>query len=133
MLESIAGVFGLLAAAFVFALLLRALARRLRERVGEEAAVPRTRASRTPSATPTPSLEDAAATEPRETSGRTFLIAVVGFVLHAGSFYFYLWGAAAGSVGLTGLMVMLGVGFSLIVAIFYTWARGGAWVERGKD
>lgn len=60
----------------------------------------------------------------RSSTSRYFLIAVVGFMFHAGSFYFYLWGASAKSSGLVGLMVMLGVGMCLIVGVFYSWARG---------
>ncbi len=57
-------------------------------------------------------------------SSRYFLVAIVGLMLHAGSFYFYLWGAAVREVGLTGLVVMLGFGMCLVVGVFYSWARG---------
>jgi len=116
--ESMLESFGLIALATVFAFSLRGLSARLRKRFETRARPP-------------------APPAPRETGGRYFLVAVVGFVLHAGSFYFYLWGAAAGAVGLEGLMVMLAVGFCLMVAIFYSWAQRRSWVEepspRGED
>ena len=59
----------------------------------------------------------------RSTS-RYFFIAIVGLTLHAGSFYFYLWGATVREVGLTGMVVMLAFGMCLIVGVFYSWARG---------
>ena len=105
-------ILGLLTAATAFALALRALSNWLRKRM---AVAPQPRA---PEAAPL-----------RDPSGKYFLLAIVGFALHAGSFYFYLWGAAAGTVGLAGMMVMLAVGFCLMVAIFYSWARRGTWDE----
>lgn len=57
-------------------------------------------------------------------TSRYFFIAIVGLTLHAGSFYFYLWGATIREAGLTGMVVMLGFGMCLIVGVFYSWARG---------
>ena len=77
--ESSLEILGLIGVATAFALALRGLSNRLRR--GQE--VP----------------EAAVAGEPaplRDPSGKYFVVAVVGFALHAGSFYFYLWGAAAG-------------------------------------
>ena len=61
---------------------------------------------------------------PGPTTSRYFTLAVVGTMLHAGSFFFYLWGASVRSAGLVGLWVMLALGFCLIVGVFYAWALG---------
>ncbi|MCP4038600.1 MAG: NAD(P)H-quinone oxidoreductase subunit 3 [bacterium] len=103
------GLVAMLAVGAAVALGIRALARRLRRKIAE--------------------VEPEAVAQPPQSSSsartsRYFFLAVVGFMLHLGSFYFYLWGASAQSVGLAGLMVMLGVGMCLIVGVFYSWARG---------
>ena len=61
---------------------------------------------------------------PSGSTSRYFFIAIVGLTLHAGSIYFYLWGATVREAGLTGMVVMLGFGMCLIVGVFYSWARG---------
>ncbi len=119
MFEPFVEVSGLLIVAAMFVLALRGLSGRLRRRFLDASALEE------------PMSDGVGASDdpPRDPNGRYFLLAIVGFALHAGSFYFYLWGAAAEGVGLAGLMVMLGVGFCLMVAIFYSWACGGPWVD----
>ena len=110
-----AGLLGMIGVGLAASLVLSALASRLR-RGGSSA--------RSASA----GLEADAALQPNElpgpTTSRYFTLAVVGTMLHAGSFYFYLWGASVRSAGLLGVWVMLAFGFCLIVGVFYAWALG---------
>lgn len=115
MLEEYLGLAGMLAIGFGTAIGIYRLASRLRRKLGLES----TAASlRTEGAERGPSHSSA-----RSTS-RYFFIAIVGLTLHAGSFYFYLWGATVREAGLTGMVVMLAFGMCLIVGVFYSWARG---------
>jgi NADH:ubiquinone oxidoreductase subunit 3 (subunit A) len=115
MLEQYLGLAGMLAIGILIVLVLYRLATRLQRKLGLEstADTPRT---------------DAGGSGPGEPSARStsryFFIAIVGLTLHAGSIYFYLWGATVREAGLTGMVVMLGFGMCLIVGVFYSWARG---------
>ena len=104
------GLLGLIAVGLTATSLLSILAHGLRKSVGEQPApevVTRVPADRV-----------------RTSTSRYFLLAVVGLALHAGAFYFYLWGASVRSAGLSGLLVMVVLGFCLITGVFYSWARG---------
>ena len=115
MLEEYLGLAGMLAIGIGVALGLYHLASRLRSKLGLE---------------PTAGMMQAEGAEPEQdrssarSSSRYFFIAIVGLTLHAGSFYFYLWGATVREAGLTGMVVMLAFGMCLIVGVFYSWARG---------
>ncbi|MBW2291608.1 MAG: hypothetical protein JRG94_04780 [Deltaproteobacteria bacterium] len=85
MLEEYLGLAGMLAIGIGAALGLYGLASRLRSKLGLES---------------TAAMMQAEGAEPERdrssarSSSRYFFIAIVGLTLHAGSFYFYLWGAS---------------------------------------
>jgi NADH:ubiquinone oxidoreductase subunit 3 (subunit A) len=116
MLFEYLGLVGLIAAGFVIAFALLALARVLRSKA---IASDYSYDAQAPAA-----VESDVAENKTQPTSRYFYLAVVGLVIHAGSFYFYLWGASVRSAGLSALMVMLGVGMCLMVGVFYSWARG---------
>lgn len=115
MLVEYLGLIGLLAVGLGMAFFLYTLASGLRKRRARAAGLDG-------------SVLDSVSEEPGIPVGRStaryFFIAIVGLMLHAGSFYFYLWGATIRKAGLTGLMVMLGFGMCLMMGVFYAWARG---------
>ena len=115
MLEEYLGLAGMLAIGILAALALYRLATRLHGKFGLDSAAAKLRI-------------DGGGTGATDSSARStsryFFIAIVGLTLHAGSFYFYLWGATVREAGLTGMVVMLGFGMCLIVGVFYSWARG---------
>ena len=115
MLEGYLGLAGMLAIGILAALGLYRMATRLQRKLGL-ASTPAKREIDEGGAGPT----DA----PSGSTSRYFFIAIVGLTLHAGSIYFYLWGATVREAGLTGMVVMLGFGMCLIVGVFYSWARG---------
>lgn len=115
MLVEYLGLAGMLAIGIGLAFGLYGLAGRLRGKLGPHP----TRAD--------PPIDPAVREQKNSEAGSTsryFFIAILGLTLHAGSFYFYLWGATVREAGLTGLVVMLGFGLCLIVGVFYSWARG---------
>lgn len=116
MLFEYLGLVGLIAAGFVIAFALLALARVLRSKAIS--------GDYTYEAHASPAIELDVPEGGTQSTSRYFFLAVVGLVIHAGSFYFYLWGASVRSAGLSALMVMLGVGMCLMVGVFYSWARG---------
>lgn len=120
MLVEYLGLIGMLLVAVGTAFTLFSVSRRLRKRLAAPSA-PKSTAALTSS----PGL---AAGEPQSkaapATSRYFFVAIVGLMLHAGSFYFYIWGASMKAAGLTGLMIMLGLGMCLMVGVFYSWARG---------
>jgi NADH-quinone oxidoreductase subunit A len=115
MLEEYLGLAGMLAVGIGVVCGLYWLSSRLRGRLGPERTAAALRIESTP-------VEQTRA--PDRSTSRYFFIAIVGLTLHAGSFYFYLWGATVREAGLTGMVVMLGFGMCLIVGVFYSWARG---------
>lgn len=109
------GLLALVGVGLVAALLLYLLAGRLRRIDGAEEAPVREQAAE---------FEGDERDQTNRSTSRYFLLAVVGLALHAGAFYFYLWGASVRSAGLPGLLVMVMLGFCLITGVFYAWARG---------
>jgi NADH:ubiquinone oxidoreductase subunit 3 (subunit A) len=115
MFEAYLGLLGLLAVGFGAAYCLFAMAGRLR-RIHAGPSSERTTLREPPSGKRIAPIGSS--------RSRYFFVAMIGLMLHAGSFYFYLWGATIRKAGLTGLMVMLGFGMCLMMGVFYSWARG---------
>ena len=116
MLDEYLGLIGLLLVGVGAAFCLYALASRLRKRFAPLSG------GRESSAAPRSELQTS---QMRPSTSKYFFIAIVGLLLQAGSFYFYLWGASIRKAGLTGLVVMLAFGMCLMMGVFYSWARGG--------
>ena len=115
MLVEYLGLVGLLGVGVGTAFFVYALARNLRKHLAQ---------SSDASDSPLEPASEALESPVSPSTSRYFFIAIVGLILHAGSFYFYLWGATLQRAGLMGLMVMLGFGMCLMMGVFYSWARG---------
>lgn len=115
MLVEYLGLIGLLGVGIGTAIFVYALARRLRTQLAQ---------SRDEHDSPIEPTSETLDLPVGSSTSRYFFIAIVGLILQAGSFYFYLWGASLREAGLMGLMVMLGFGMCLMMGVFYSWARG---------